>query len=204
MLNAINHGLLLALGLILPLGVQNMFVFNQGMLQKRFINTFLIVITVSLCDTFLILLAVSGLSFIFHTFIWIKNILLGLGIFFLVYIGYLNWCYAPKSNINHHDIKLPVFRLVGYATLISLVNPHAIIDTIGVIGISSLNYSGIEKIYFTISCIFVSWVWFFILAITGRTVRQFDQSTRIVYFTNKFAAFIMWGSAIYLIYLLTR
>lgn len=38
MLEAIIHAVLLALGLILPLGVQNVFVFNQGASQSRFRN----------------------------------------------------------------------------------------------------------------------------------------------------------------------
>lgn len=35
MLQPIIHGFLLALGLILPLGAQNVFVFNQGANQKK-------------------------------------------------------------------------------------------------------------------------------------------------------------------------
>lgn len=34
MLQAVLHGILLALGLILPLGAQNVFVFNQGANHK--------------------------------------------------------------------------------------------------------------------------------------------------------------------------
>jgi L-lysine exporter family protein LysE/ArgO len=33
---AFIHGFVLALGLILPLGVQNVFIFNQGAVQPRF------------------------------------------------------------------------------------------------------------------------------------------------------------------------
>lgn len=36
MLEAFIHGALLAFGLILPLGIQNIFIFNQGATQKRF------------------------------------------------------------------------------------------------------------------------------------------------------------------------
>ncbi|RZH87840.1 amino acid transporter, partial [Staphylococcus aureus] len=39
------HGILLALGLILPLGAQNVFVFNQGANQKKMINALPVVIT---------------------------------------------------------------------------------------------------------------------------------------------------------------
>jgi L-lysine exporter family protein LysE/ArgO len=39
---------------------------------------------------------------------------------------------------------------------VSLLNPHAILDTVEVIGTNSLSYTGIEKIAFTLDCIFVS------------------------------------------------
>ena len=45
------HGILLAFGLILPLGVQNVFVFNQGATHKKFTNALPAVITAGLCDT---------------------------------------------------------------------------------------------------------------------------------------------------------
>ena len=60
MAEAFIHGFILSFGLILPLGVQNVFVFNQGALQKRFIHALPVVLTASLCDTLLIPLLFSG------------------------------------------------------------------------------------------------------------------------------------------------
>lgn len=62
MLEAFIHGFILALGLILPLGVQNVFIFNQGALQSRYRNVLPAVITASLCDTLLISISVLGVS----------------------------------------------------------------------------------------------------------------------------------------------
>ena len=50
MLQPLIHGLLLALGLILPLA-QNVFVFNQGANQKL-VKALPVIITAGLCDTF--------------------------------------------------------------------------------------------------------------------------------------------------------
>ena len=44
MLQPIVHGVLLALGLILPLGAQNVFVFNQGANQKKFTKVLPVII----------------------------------------------------------------------------------------------------------------------------------------------------------------
>lgn len=54
MLEAFIYGVILAFGLILPLGAQNVFVFNQGAIQKNYINALPTVITAALCDTLLI------------------------------------------------------------------------------------------------------------------------------------------------------
>ncbi|TMZ55245.1 amino acid transporter, partial [Klebsiella pneumoniae] len=62
MIAAFLHGIVLAFGLILPLGTQNVFVFNQGASQPKFRGAVPVILTASLCDTLLILLAVVGVS----------------------------------------------------------------------------------------------------------------------------------------------
>ncbi len=57
---AILNGLFLAFPLIIPLGVQNIFIFNQGAVQISFIKALPSVITAAICDTILIGLAVLG------------------------------------------------------------------------------------------------------------------------------------------------
>jgi L-lysine exporter family protein LysE/ArgO len=78
-------------------------------------------------------------------------------------------------------------------------NPHALLDTVGVIGSNSLLYSGETKIWFTLAAILVSWVWFFFLAFAGRFVQTIDSSGKTVYLLNKSAALIIWGIVIYMI-----
>lgn len=67
-MQAIIHGIILAFGLILPLGVQNVFVFSQGAMQPSRLRALPAVLTAALCDTLLILLAVLGLSVIVTQF----------------------------------------------------------------------------------------------------------------------------------------
>ncbi len=66
------HGILLAFGLILPLGVQNVFIFNQGAQQPSFWRTLPAVVTAGVCDTLLIVLAVAGISAIITAFSTLK------------------------------------------------------------------------------------------------------------------------------------
>jgi L-lysine exporter family protein LysE/ArgO len=201
MLSAVMHGFILAFGLILPLGVQNVFIFNQGAMQPRWIYVLPVVLTASICDTILISLAVFGVSAVVLGVSWIKVTLLVVGILFLIYMGYATWKSKPKSEET--SVQTFTYRKqIVFAASVSLLNPHAIMDTIGVIGTSSLSYSGTNKIIFMVVCILVSWLWFFGLSIAGRLVGNLDQSGRFILLLNKISALIMWGTAFYLIFTL--
>ena len=80
---AFGHGFILALGLILPLGVQNVFVFSQGACQPKLSRTLPVVLTAGVCDTLLILVAVLGVSVAVLNFLWLKLLLLRAGVVFL-------------------------------------------------------------------------------------------------------------------------
>lgn len=197
MILAILHGVVLAFGLILPLGAQNVFVFNQGATQPTLWRVVPVVVTAAICDTLLILLAVLGVSLIVLQLQWLQLILFTVGILFLIYMGWSVWTSTPAPASNPED-GLSMKQQVAFATSVSLLNPHAILDTIGVIGTSSLQYVGTEKMVFALACIIVSWFWFLGLALAGRWLGKIDSKGKILLIVNKFSALIIWGVAIYL------
>ncbi|MFP7296498.1 LysE/ArgO family amino acid transporter [Neobacillus niacini] len=199
MISAAIHGLLLAFGLILPLGVQNVFVFNQGALQPKWKSALPVVLTAALCDTLLISLAVLGISAVVLEISFLKLALSVIGIAFLLYMGLVTWK-SKSSNEGNSDSVFSSWKQITFAASVSLLNPHAIMDTIGVIGTSSLTYTGMEKTVFTLVCIFVSWIWFFGLSIVGRMAGKLDQSGKFILTLNKISAVIMWGTAVYLVF----
>lgn len=89
-------------------------------------------------------------------------------------------------------------KQILFALSVSLLNPHAILDTIGVIGTSSLSYTGVDKVVFAGATILVSWIWFFGLAVAGKTVGQIDSSGKIMRIINKISAIIIWIVAAYI------
>lgn len=194
------HGMILAFGLILPLGVQNVFVFNQGATHKKFTNALPAIITAGVCDTILIYLAVAGVSIIVFSFEWLKILLFLVGFLFLAYMGWIMWKNSPEVSANQEKTQFSARRQVTFAASVSLLNPHAIMDTIGVIGTSSLAYTGWEKWIFTVACIVVSWLWFFSLAISGRKIGQIDKNGKFLKRMNQISAVIIWGMAIYMGY----
>jgi len=199
MLSAAIHGFILSFGLILPLGVQNVFVFNQGALQPKWMHVLPVVLTASICDTLLISLAVLGVSTVVFGEIWIKVTLMIMGILFLFFMGYTTWKSRPSIGETKVDSFTPRTQ-IAFAASVSLLNPHAIIDTIGVIGTSSLSYNGLEKAIFMIACILVSWLWFFGISLAGKFIGKIDKTGNFLLILNKISAIIMWGTAVFLIF----
>lgn len=210
-MEAILHGFVLALGLILPLGVQNVFVFNQGAAQPRLSGALPAVMAAALCDTLLISLAVFGVSAVV---LQIEALRLGLmlaGILFLAYMGFSLWRTKSVDSLSSEADgsstvvrALPPSRQMVFALSVSLLNPHALLDTVGVIGTSALAYEGAAQMRFAAACIGVSWVWFAALATAGSVLRRFDGGGRLTALFNRASALFVWGTALYLLVSLIR
>jgi len=194
------HGFILALGLIIPLGIQNFFIFSQGAVRKRFSEVIPIVVTSAICDSLLILTAVLGVSVVVFSFVWMKTILVAAGFIFLVFMGVVSWRSKVNTTNSTETVQMSLGKTISFTVMISLLNPHAILDTVGVIGVSSLSYQGSEKLVFTVACLMVSWLWFMSLALLGRFVGIKDKSGKLLKAINKISAVVMWIAAIYLIY----
>jgi L-lysine exporter family protein LysE/ArgO len=194
---AILHGIILAFGLIVPLGVQNVFVFNQGALQPTFIKALPVVVTAAICDTLLIIAAVSGVSLLVLTFAWLETIIFGIGIVFLLYIGFVLWK-SDAMSTKVDGVRFSTKKQIIFAASVSLLNPHAILDTIGVIGSSSLNYANDVRIVFTLTTIIVSWLWFIGLATAGRYFGKLDSTGKLMSLLNKVSAVVVWAVAVYM------
>ncbi|MGE7920955.1 LysE/ArgO family amino acid transporter [Viridibacillus sp. NPDC093762] len=195
-MEAILHGLLLAFGLILPLGVQNVFIFSQGASQPNLLKALPATIAASLCDTLLIVLAVFGLSAIVLQFEWLRLGLMSVGIIFLLYMGYSIWTSKPATVETGKSLTIK--KQIFFALSVSLLNPHAILDTVGVIGTSALRYAGMDQIIFTATCIAVSWCWFIALTLAGATMKKVDSSGTLMNFFNKCSSIFIWCTAVFL------
>ncbi|ASJ93854.1 MULTISPECIES: LysE/ArgO family amino acid transporter [Staphylococcus] len=189
MLQPLIHGLLLALGLILPLGAQNVFVFNQGANQKKISKALPVIITAGLCDTFLIVIAILGVSLILISMPTLQLFIYIIGFLFLMYMAWSLWTEKP-SNIEEIE-PMPAKKQILFALSVSLLNPHAIMDTVGVIGTSASVYDGYDKVVFSLATISVSWIWFVFLAILGRITGKIDKSGKYIVILNKVSSVIV-------------
>ncbi|REI08298.1 LysE/ArgO family amino acid transporter [Staphylococcus felis] len=189
MLQPILHGILLALGLILPLGAQNVFVFNQGANQKKLSRAIPVIVTAGFCDTFLIVIAILGVSLILISMPMLQLVIYIIGFVFLMYMAWSLWNEKP-SRIDEIEPMSPK-KQVLFALSVSLLNPHAIMDTVGVIGTSAAVYAGTEKLAFSIATISISWLWFIFLAVLGRVVGSVDKTGKYILVLNKVSSIIV-------------
>lgn len=195
-MHAFWYGVILAFGLIIPLGIQNIFILNQGASQPKWVQTIPGVLTAFICDALLISGAVMGVSLAVLSIPWVKTIVYYVGLVFLIYMGWVTW----RSNNQPTDSFQPLSsrQQIYFAASVSLLNPHAILDSVAVIGTNSLHFIGTDKWLFTFACILVSFFWFVGLSLVGRLFKQKNSNHSALKWLNKFSALTIWAVAIYI------
>lgn len=204
-LSVFSHGFLLALVLILPLGPQNMFVFTQGATQRRFMLVAPVILTAALSDTMLIVGAVAGISVVVLTMPALKMLLGIAGILFLLWMGYKTWTARVESSVLGLDnADWSTKKKIHYSLSVSLLNPHAILDTVVIIGGGAAFYSTAEeRAVYAFGAVLVSWAWFLALATAGYLFQRGRRRTSTLRWINRGSALVMWAVAIrYLLNLL--
>lgn len=94
-------------------------------------------------------------------------------------------------------------RQIGFTSSVSLLNPHALIDTLAVIGGSAMAYTAwADRIAFGVASAAVSWLWFFGRSVTGHMVGKVALRQSSLQALNRVSAVMMWASAIYLAYII--
>lgn len=119
---------------------------------------------------------------------------------FAFIMGWLTWKNAGFKPEEQPDQAWSAGRQIAFAASVSLLNPHAIMDTIGVIGTSSLSYADwSSRLAFTAGCLTNSWIWFFGLMSIGYILKSLKQAYTIQKIVNKVSAVIMWGCALLIV-----
>lgn len=160
-------GLLLGLSLIIALGPQNVFIIKQGVRKN---HATLSAIVCFLCDLVLICASITGLHelLILHPVLQVWMMLFGC--LFLLFYAFkaLKKAYATPNSTSEHTIQPQnKTQIVLLALGFSLLNPHAIIDSLVIIGGGSSAYPD-QQFVFLMGVITSSLVWFSSLTFTAR------------------------------------
>src|SRR5699024_10824343 len=109
-----------------------------------------------------------------------------------IILSYMAWSLRhekPQTLERYHTTTAR--KQMGFAVSVSLLNAHAIMVTIGVIGTNAAMYEGVDKMVFTMTTIAVFWIWFIFLANSGKVVGNIDKRCKYILILNKFSAVII-------------
>jgi L-lysine exporter family protein LysE/ArgO len=174
-------GLALGLALILPIGAQNVFVVGQG-LAVGWPRAGWAVVAAACCDTLLIVVGAAGVSGLLAGFPAVRGVLLLGGVAFLGYLGVRSWRDATGAERLHAGAALRPGRVVRRTVAVSLLNPHAILDTVGVIGAAVAAQPSGSRALFAFGTVTASWLWFLLLAGGAAGMRRYLTPGRARWF----------------------
>lgn len=164
-------GLVLGLALIIPIGVQSLFVLNQG-LSVGFPRAFLGVAAVCSCDTLLIVLGAAGASTLLAV-LGYEELLIGVGIVYLLIMGVLT-LRARVHHVSEGGHRRRIGATVVQAVGVSVLNPHAVLDTVGVLGAAISAQAAEGRVAFVAGAVGASWVWYTLIgagaSVLGRRI----------------------------------
>lgn len=157
------QGFLMGLAYVAPIGVQNLFVINSAITQKRS-KTLLIALIVIFFDITLAFACFFGIGLLIDKLEWLKLIILLVGSLVIIYIG--QGLLRSKSELKKNDnMDIPILKAITSACVVTWFNPQAIIDGTMVLGACRATLSSEAGLYFILGVTSASFCWFMGLSI---------------------------------------
>ena len=157
------QGFLMGLAYVAPIGVQNLFVINSAITQKRS-KALLIALIVIFFDVTLALACFFGIGYLIDKLEWLKLIILLVGSIIIIYIG--QGLLRSKSELKkNNNIDIPLLKAITSACVVTWFNPQAIIDGTMMLGAFRATLSSEAGIHFILGVTSASFCWFMGLSI---------------------------------------
>ncbi|MCH9666218.1 MAG: LysE/ArgO family amino acid transporter [Gammaproteobacteria bacterium] len=201
------EGLLVGGGLIVAIGVQNVYMLQQGLARDR---VFIIAGIFAISDILLITLGVFGLGAIIQDNTYLLIGLTALGIIFLTLYGlraaWRAWKASKYLDISRVDNTDDLSMVIITTLALTYLNPHVYLDTLVIFGSLASQLEWQDKWYFTAGGCVASILWFFGLGYGARFLTPLFRSPSVWQFLDIGIAVIMlWlasGLTLYLINLI--
>ena len=183
-------GLLFGMATAFPVGVQSFVVLNQG-LVVGYPRVLFGIVTASCCDTLLIILGAAGVSAILQA-PGSREALIFVGVVFLLVMGVL----ALRASSDDEEVKSLIrpTAMVAQTAGVSLLNPHAILETVGVLGAAIAAQAAANRMEFAAGVISASWVWFLMIGL-GASVLQRWLTSPVRLWIQRGSGVLMLGLA---------
>jgi L-lysine exporter family protein LysE/ArgO len=182
-------GLALGLALIVPIGAQNVFVFGQAV-TLGMPRALWAVVGAAACDTLLIVLGAAGTSALLNSVPGLRPAMLVAGALFLTYLGVKSLRTKP-AELDDQAGTWSRGQVLRRTAAVSLLNPHAILDTVGVLGAAITTQAVATRVPFAVGAVVASWTWFLVLATAAHAMRCFMTKERRVWFDRISGAILL-------------
>tara|TARA_Y100000813_G_C24156514_1_gene349938 strand:- start:818 stop:1417 length:600 start_codon:yes stop_codon:yes gene_type:complete len=175
--------LLLGFSLIIAIGAQNLFVFNQGLIGKY---VMIVCLFCSLSDALLILIGYSGLYLIIENNVILQNFIILIGFLWLLGYGVLKiregMYFDQESNLDiqiSHTNNRNLYKTILAISGITWLNPHVYLDTVFLIGSISNSVQSEKQFSFLLGAISSSFLFFFFLGYMGFKIGPLIKSPNL-------------------------
>jgi L-lysine exporter family protein LysE/ArgO len=187
-------------GLIMAIGAQNAFVLKQGIMKNQ---VFLTACSCAVLDALMILVGVCGLGFIFTTNVILMTFAKWGGAAFLFYYGLRSFrsVFRSQSLQLQSGPAVPSLRETIITLLaVSLLNPHAYLDTVVLLGSISSQFEASERPYFAAGAVLSSVIWFFSLCYGARLLKPFFAKEKSWKILDFFVGCTMWAIGVSILF----
>lgn len=158
MIGTIIKGFTVGIAYVAPIGMQNMYVINTAMTQKKS-RLYMVVLITALFDISLALACFFGMGALIEAVPIVKILFLGLGSLAIIWIGIGLLRSTPTLN-NSLETKKTLLQVAVSCFLVTWANPQALIDGTMLFGGFRASLSIDLAKYFIIGSSLASVVWF--------------------------------------------
>lgn len=152
------QGFTMGLAYVAPIGLQNLFVINTALTQKRK-RAFLTALIVIFFDVTLALACFLGIGAIMEKSKILEMIILLVGSIIVIYIGF--GLVKSKGNMDSStDVNVPLKKVITTACVVTWFNPQAIIDGTMMLGAFRASLPAEEGFKFIMGVMGASMTWF--------------------------------------------
>lgn len=173
------QGITMGLAYVAPIGLQNLFVINTALTQKRS-RAYLTALIVIFFDVTLALACFFGVGTIMEKSKLLELAILLVGSIIVIWIG-IGLLRSKGSMDSSTDVNVPILKVITTACVVTWFNPQAIIDGSMMLGAFRASFPKEEGLKFIAGVTSASCLWF-----TGIT-------TFISVFSSKFTDKILRG-----------
>ena len=161
-MNIYLQGLTMGLAYVAPIGLQNLFVINSALTQRRS-RVYLTTLIVILWDVSLGVSCFLGAGALMQAVPWLQKVILGLGSLIVIWIG-IGLLRSKASLEGGKDVNVPVWKLFTTAFVVTWFNPQAIIDGTMMLGAFRASIPAGTDVFFICGFGSASVIWFLTLS----------------------------------------